>query len=416
MKKISQSNLCFNWKQIIRISISVYAIILLSAIKIYAQTPITITAADIPIPSPSYPMTVLSTGLTGPSSGTNQTWNYATSTVSNNTTVNFPPATDTFFTNAGVDVTLAVEKEFSYINGGSITMTLEEQWDLNSTGLYTKGYFSLGGYIDLGIVGLSNLDTLGYEDIKVMLNQPFAFMKFPYTANSSWYNASKANLDLIFTSPSNNLLKAPLLHQMNLYRKDSIIGWGKLQTYTPSGPSTPVDVLLRRTAKYTIDSFFVNGSTDSIGVMNYLNLTQGRRSDVSYFDDFLGKGDFRYLMRFVYTDSSYSTLSNTFLTPTLVAPASVRNMSKDSYAAIVYPMPAIGNEVNVQLIGKTIHSATYQIQDIQGRVRQQGETSMQANNTMKINLNSALANGQYIIQVLDEFKQTIVNQHMVIQR
>lgn len=215
-----------------------------------------------------------------PSNGNNQTWNYGSAAVIGapfNTTI--PPETDTFFTNLGVETYLFTTKPFG--NSGA-TWEYFEKWDFNSTGLYVKGYAAGASSSDLSPLGGLTTDSIGNDELKFVSSNPVAFYKFPMTMGSSWSTVSTNQFNTWISIAAQGLNHAPMAFKFITNRKDSIIGWGKLTCYTPSGPSIPYDVLMRKTMSYQQDSLMVNGSPDSTQINNFFSFTQGSKN--SFFN------------------------------------------------------------------------------------------------------------------------------------
>ena len=378
----------------------------------FAKSQITINAIDMPL-LPSYNMTNLDVS-SSPSNGNNQTWNYGSAAVIGAPFQhNYPPETDTFFSNLGVETYLLTTKPFG---NSAATWEYFEKWDLNSTGLYVKGYAAPAGSIDLSPFGGLTTDSIGSGELKFVSSNPVAFYKFPMTMGSSWSTVSTNQFNAWISIAAQGLNYAPMAFKFTTNRKDSIVGWGKLTCYTPSGPSIPYDVLMRKTMGYQQDSLLVNGSPDSTQVLNLFSFIQGSRNSYVNMIDFYRAGSFRPLMRFYYDiDTTFTMLSSITQNTDNVAPLGIGDHEKLLYSTFTYPNPSNNGQFNIQVFGKTVDKENYILTDFSGRTIQEGIAEFNQN-IFQLNFNSSIPNGTYNLSMMNEKGQKIIGEKLIFQR
>jgi hypothetical protein len=223
-------------------------------------------------------------------------------------------------------------------------------------------------------------------------------------------------IDMVLTMHGFGLDHVPLLQRYTYYRNDTIVGAGRMTVYTAQGASTPIDVLMRKTDQYTIDSFFVNGSPDSLNVMDTFHLQQHTYTDLGHFYDFLRKGDPKFLMRFDYSDSTYTTMIGVFECTDGLHALGISDLNAGSYSVLVFPNPSTGGEFNIIVSGRTIVEPIYIISDLTGRIVQQGQTSIDGKGLIKIAAQNTIENGDYLISVTDQSGKKVLSEKVSLQR
>lgn len=391
--------------------ITVFAFLLYANL---ASSQITLNASDMPWQQSFNFMNLNLAGMANPMSGSNQSWNYGNAVALGSPfQILYPAETDTFFTNLGVETFLLVSKPF----GNSIvTWEYFEEWDFNSTGLYVKGYAAPAGSIDLSPFGGLTTDSIGSGELKFVSSNPVAFFKYPMTMGSSWSTVSTNQFNNWISIAALGLNYAPMALKFTTFRKDSIIGWGKLTCYTTSGPSIPYDVLMRKTMGYQQDSLLVNGSPDSIQVNNLFSFTQGSKNSYLNQIDFYRAGNFRPLIRFAYgDDTTFTAPVNIIQNMDNLTPLGIGNYEKMLYSTFTYPNPSNNGQYNIQVIGKDIDQENYILTDISGRIIQGGIAHFNQN-VFQLNLNSSIADGNYILSMINDKGQLIITEKLMLKR
>jgi hypothetical protein len=161
---------------------------------------------------------------------------------------------------------------------GDIPLPSEYYYHLTGDGL-----FETGAYQSAQTLGIANFggpsDSIVFPGANVVFTAPAAILKFPCTYGQSWTANHVYNTPFKLTVASFTLSNAPALWVQWVYKTDSVVGWGQLTLPSTSGPSNPVDVLLIKTSRYTVDSYYINGSPAPAALLSGLNV---RQNDSNY--------------------------------------------------------------------------------------------------------------------------------------
>jgi hypothetical protein len=391
-------------------TITLFGLLLLSFMSL-AQ--ITIKSTDVPVPTATFNFDDISlTNPSAPTAGPNQNWNYSSYFGNNPFTIDYFAETDPFYTATGIDVYVQGFKNLT----PNLGYVVYNEYDFNSNGVFDSGLNVPYQAYSLAAFTGNNADSLVFPLQDYLVNSPRVLMHFPFTANSSWKSSSPRISNFNLTLTALGFTHVPGQHRYNLVRNDSIVGWGKLSVYTPTGPSIRYDVLMDKIEQYATDSFFLNGVPAPALFLNSFGVTQGQHTGDQYSYNFYRKGTYAYLMRIFYaSDKTYTTINAAYENSDDLL-TGVNNASAISYSSLVFPNPSNGGEINIKLIGKNISTATYTIADLSGRTVQQGLVTMQGGGLMQVRLNSQLANGNYFIMVNDEMLKEVVKEEISVQR
>lgn len=378
-----------------------------------AQSPITIQASDIPVPSSPFNMVSLPiTGLPATSLGTNQSWNYSAYIGSSPSQNEYLAETDSYFTNAGIDIYLDGTKSFN----SNFSYYISNEWDFNANAIDDKGYYVYPqNYSLLNFTG-NAADSLFMPEQKYILPTPRKIFSFPFSYQSHWASDSRRSTQFFLNVASYGLTQAPAEHAYHAMRSDSIVAWGKLKLYTASGPSAEVDVLVDKVATYAIDSFYLNGSPAPQALLTAFGVTQGQQTNTLYYYNFIRKNAVNYLMRLVYdSDPTYTTMTAAFVNTDNLAPTSVSSNEPTLYMSSVYPNPATANSIHVMIGGQAPEALTYTMLNMAGQCVQQGEVSNLASG-LELPIHAHLPNGIYTLTLNNKQQQAVVQHTFTLQR
>lgn len=355
---------------------------------------ITINATDIPVPSTFNCQDLSSNPLANPSTGNNQVWNYGTYSGTAFTNV-YTPETLSAFTSLGVDVYTASSKT---LTPGFIYYTYTEM-DFNSTSVKDVGLSLSAQAYDLSAFTGSTADSIIFPAQNVIAATPRTVMQFPFTANSSWESTSRRAVDFQLSVASASLSHTPGQQVFYSYRKDTIVGWGKLTVHAASGPSIQYDVLMDKIVAYNTDSFYLGGAPAPPTLMVAFNISQNQKNDSVCRYNFYRKGYYNYLYSIYYgSDASFTTPQNQYMHTDNLTPVGIDDMSTGGITTVLYPNPSSGKELNILVSGTQAAAGKYVISDLTGKTIQAGTVTGTTN--LHIDLDNAMNNGNYIITVL----------------
>jgi hypothetical protein len=380
---------------------------LLSGLSAFGQTAITITAADMPVPTGPYNYDRVTGLVPNVVPETNALWDYSTTFANMQDIADFYPELIPFFLDAGVDVYRLFFKNMTSDFGYEIY----QEFDFNANGIDDIAVDVLEqNYTLQPFTGNIN-DSIFIPAQSKIVGTPRRIIEFPFTANSTWSSSSRRVTDMVFNIPAFGLNYAPVQHAYTWVRNDSIVGWGKMRVYTPDGPSIDYDVLMDKISEHTVDSFYLGGAPAPLALLTAFGVAQGQKTEEIYRYNFYRKGSFGHLASFHYeTDETFSDVVDAFIgmdgLETAPPSATVENIS---YATVLYPNPSAGSELNIKFMGGQFELGSYEVFDTMGRLLKQGQ--LQANGSdVQLKMGEPLPSGNYYIQLKDKELRSIATQ------
>lgn len=392
-----------------------FSVLLICSTFIFGQSAITINATDIPVPNAPFNNVDITGLIPNPSPATNFFWDYGTFNSANTFTTNYVTETDPNYTALGIDVYLAGFKSLTTALPTNLGYNIYYEFDFNSQAIDDKAI-----YIDPQSYSLSSLtgntkDSLVIPVQGFLWGSPRRIMQFPFTYQSSWSSFSPRETNFFLTVTAAGLNKTPAKHLYAIFRKDTIVGWGKLRVYTPSGPSNYYDVLVDKINQYAIDSFYLNNAPAPQILLSSFGITQGQKSDYNNRYNVYRKGSFNYLFSTYYgkNDQNTTPLGEFFNTDNLLT--ATGNLNKDEYSVVVFPNPCTSDNINMLVSGYTKNIASYQISDMIGRTIASGKLNTNGG-SINLPIPGNCQNGNYIIYLNDDNGNQISNETFVLQR
>lgn len=360
---------------------------LIGTVATASQAQITLTMGNV-AQSPTFQANVSegSGTIDAPGHGANRNWDYSTLQADFSGPVNYRPATRTGFTGFT-----------RYYNGsaylGMIPLPSEYYTHITAEGLFEVGSYKLPQAVGVGSFSGNNADSLKFAGSNNIFSSPAPLLKFPCTYGSTW------NADHVFNTPFSLTVSAFFLNntpgsqRQRVYKTDSVVGWGKLILPTSSGPSNPADVLLIKTSKFYVDSYFLNGNPAPAALLTAFGLAQ---SDTSYqhsYEFYAAGGELPLLS--IWMDEDWEAFGFQYRSNGVfpLAGNSLQTQSRQVYPNPVqagqllrFGLPAISSQVHVSIL------------DMQGRqVHNWAGDAATAGNGIRIP--AALSPGRYIYSV-----------------
>lgn len=394
------------------------SVLLLTSNVLWSQAPISLNYSDFPVAVGTYTYNLIpGANVPAPASGTNQIWNYAALTSTDNQTLTYWEEIDPFYTAEGIDIYVSFFKELS--PALALGFKTFSELDLNEEGFAEEGIYVEEQSYPLGALTGNNSDNLSFPLQGFILNAPRQVMQFPMTAGSAWESTSRRAYNFTLKVTAFGLNNTPGQLVSTFVRKDSVVGWGKLRVYTPDGPSVPYDVLMNRTIQHSVDSFFLGGAPAPPALLNAFSVTQGQQSDVTHQYNFYRAENLNFLLRFNYeNDNTFTTPENVLVnTDNLSAdPSSTGDLQVATYSTVLFPNPSNGQRINLLIQGKTVAEASYTLTDVLGKTVQSGAAQPLSGNTLSFQVASELPAGTYILNVHDTAHHLIASEPISIQR
>jgi hypothetical protein len=379
----------------------ILSIIAATTLAASAHAQITITAADMPAASVTgaKPVILMNYLQPSPMAGANRTWRYDSMSRGSIRYYGFNSETNSFFTSAGVTHTTGVTKTMG-------RLTYPQNWKINYGSTEVK--YVGGSKGTFTPFGFSATDTLyGPTADSYLLSAPVYIAQFPIDYNDTWSSLSGRFVNN--WSMKTGSTTTPFSHVYRVWRRDSVVGWGKLRVTAVRGTtlvtSIAYDVLMTRSLQYAIDSFY-SGSTilaSSSPIMTNLSAVQGAMSDSTRNTFFYRKGSFVPLLWLFHSnvDAGYSGLAGAIVdSNTAIDFTSVGEVAAKQTTTVLYPNPAT-NVVNMMVTGINLADVEYTITDMTGKAVQTGKAELNGT-TVRVNINPSLMNGNYILYVADK--------------
>ncbi len=156
-------------------------------------------------------------------------------------------------------------------------------------GLDSEGWFELGRRIvgvSYSITALTGgpQDTLRFPDANVIYDGRTDDVKFPMNYGDEWMETRIELLPYELTVAAFGLNKTPGYRKRYFTQHRKISGYGKLTLANSDGtPTAPMDVLLVRVVRNTVDSIFLGGAPAPPQLMGAFGLTQGAMAADSFY-------------------------------------------------------------------------------------------------------------------------------------
>jgi hypothetical protein len=367
-----------------------------------AQAPITLTQSNFPALASSVEVYNLAstTGVTPPTLGANQTWNYggltATAQVSNSYSA--PTATPTF---AGTTRT------YTY----ALPLGPFQVQGVSSQALTASGLKYLGYNIPRQRFGLGTL-TGAATDSLVVPAQAVAvgstLVAFPTTVGTVTKNFYRLGTTGQLTVGLVGLNKTPLRLVQRVTSTDSVAGYGTLRVPTTGGTSAS-QVLLVRSRVIEVDSFYLAGQPAPDLLLGVLGVQQGAVSR-SYYDSFYRAGSAQAMLGLTYTSATYQTLASVVYSGEATLLATRAGLAATVGGLSAYPNPLAQGPLLLLAGNGSQAVVTLTVRDVLGRPLATGRGQLGQPTTLL----AGLPPGTYLLEIGTADGQRAV-QHIAVQ-
>ncbi len=268
------------------------------------------------------------------------------------------------------------------------------------------------GYSISALTGLPT-DSLFINSQNMVYSSPYTKIAFPATYNSSWSSDYNSDLNFLLSLAALSYSHAPCILRRYTTEKDSVTGWGKMRILDAYGsPSMYLNVLQVKTIITTTDSFFINGTPFSNGLLVYLSLTQGN-TNTTYQQNYYRPQEVTPLAQVTFTDAAYtqpkSATTHVQRLETINA-VPILNTNKIK----IYPNPVSGNNVSIDMPAATCNEWSYELKNSTGAAVTTGLLHTNGNHA-QFPLPPSLAPGTYYLQLNNNGNQICIEQIEVIR-
>ena len=276
---------------------------LLASSAAYAQSPITITAAQYPATAASVdrfqPAAVA--GVAAPSKGANQVWDYRNLTPQGSVVVNT-------YASAGTTPPFA-----GSVRSYALPLALGP-FTVNSTayeGFDAVGFAQLGTAVPAQSFSLTATtgvpgDVLSVPAQNIATN--LLRLPLPLTSTTRVVRDSRVVSNALLTAALLGYNQAPFRYVQRVTTVDSVAGWGTLRIPVAGSAtgSAPLPVLLVQRRVVQQDSFYLNGQPALALILAGLGQTQGNKT-YSFQQAFYRQNAAQYVLGLTYASSAFTT-------------------------------------------------------------------------------------------------------------
>lgn len=322
--------------------------------------------------------------------------------------------TFTASTNATWDLTTAGDSSRYFIPGGAATATsafpnatfyndahynfavlgyqIQDMKNVAASGIVTYGVHVDRQAISLAPFTGSTSDSVVFPLQDVVFSTPERQEKYPMTIGDSWTDPIKYTTDFNLTIAAYSLNNTPGERHVELTINNKVIGWGKMRVNDEKGnPTGYMDVLMVRSERKVIDSFFLGGNPAPAQLLTAFGLSQGQ-TQTRYSYTFRRAGEYAPLLEVVYADNTYTTIDQCDVHEDRLKPTAINTISKEQIN--VYPNPVTNNTFTVK-VGTSYSELNYQLYNIAGQMLTAGKVTTNG----VVSLQKALHTGTYFIKL-----------------
>jgi Secretion system C-terminal sorting domain len=341
-------------------------------------------------------------GITLPSRGNNQTWDF--SSVRDSTTDIYysggitQPATTrpSVFSSATLET-----NRFSYFQNFGIPT--RSYYMLNTTGYSLIGdSIGFSRFPLLALTG-NTADSLTFPAASRKRSTPERLHVFPITSTSSNTTTSNYTTNFLLKASVFGLNNTPGYQSHTNIEKDTTLGWGTLKLRNPAtGGVLNFNVLLQLKTIIGIDSFYLAGQPAPGALLTQFGLQQGQKDTFSIFS-FIGLG-FKAPHMSIETNGNQTQVGRAFraILPNLGLLSPTRETNDYTVATKVFPNPT-SQGITFEFDKKS--SADWQIMiynSVGQIVKWHRVSATMGTISERVNLDASMITGQYFYNIIDE--------------
>jgi hypothetical protein len=335
-----------------------------------------------------------------------ETWDFGNVFMPFLETLQYPNATDPFFT------PLCQSYRTASRTALGATIPVQYYWTKNTEYFGEKGWKLSQSSANLSAYTGNASDNVVFPEQRQLFDVSREILRFPATYGQINHTDSRRVMNFNLSIAAYGLNNTPGQLVTHLHRADTIVGYGQMRVYTPQGPSIYYEVLAMKSWQYELDSFYLAGQPAPQALMDAFGLSQNQNDDSDkanrlYFYRENNSAPF-LLMNF--GSNPFQFYTGIFIHGDNLQVASNEELEKESYQVFIYPNPSNGNSVTIQYFGINLNNVNYTIRDINGRVVQSVKNQLIHGNKIEIQMNDEISDGYYFVEVVDSENKLIGNE------
>ncbi len=371
----------------------------LNALAFGAVAQITINKSDYPRGTAfiGHFTVATQTGITLPTEGPAQIWDFATGITADS--IHSPQYLDA---SADPDFPSALNRrDFSILFQGFLIPN-ERYEAIDANGWYRYGYkLGAADYSLATITGNAN-DSLHFLAKNDIYAGRADLLQFPLDYQDSWVNSHIETIDFELTVSGSVPPRTPGNRQRMVTLDREVVGHGTLRIPRADGsPSQPFDVLLIKSIKTEVDSFFVNGSPASSQLLGAFGLIQGET--IVYESYIFYRKDFGFpVMGMSIVNGQVGRLDYR---------SDAATVSLDEFSSLnakTFPNPvAAGGLLQIEMGNAEHGTGDFEVLDITGRTVYRAANQDFSDGIFRHSLPEDLARGSYFFKIINGKGQSL---------
>lgn len=380
---------------------TLYLFLFVLTTQVQAQVVIT---EDFPRPGNYLDIRIVGdfTGTTPPSEGMNQTWDYTWLTNEGNAIFSYTAVMD------NPDFPEAFSSASSNIGFSGLNATGNVYSVLDSEGWYEIGIDIQAATFPLGLLSGNNADTLYYIGGPSYYEGRYDFLQFPMSYGSTWTQTNKEITPMELSVAGFDLLKTSAsLEKTNISTRE-VVGEGTIRIPKPDGTSSaPIEVLLLKAERMSIDSTFLAGAPAPAPLLNAFLITQGNTHEFLNY--------FFYSPLFPGPILHYS-VSGGFINYNPAAADIVTAIQEaEKMGTNYFPNPIQAGQTLTIQAEQPIAEGYISLMDLSGREVYQKHFVSSTGYAIKMDIPTTFNQGMYIYHLLDKHKNAVGHGKLIVQ-
>ena len=376
--------------------------LLATSLTATAQSPITLTQSNFPALPTAVEMynAASPAGVTPPTLGANQTWNYGGLVAAGQATKAYSaPTTTPAFS--------GTTRTYTY----SLPLGPFQVQGVTSQALTSSGLKYLGYNIARQRFGLATVTGVATDSLVVPAQAVpvgATLVTFPTTVGTVNKNFYRSGTTGLLTVGLVGLSKTPLRLVQRVTSTDSVAGYGTLRVPTTGGTAAS-QVLLVRSRVVEVDSFYLAGQPAPALLLGFLGVQQGTVTR-SYYDNFYRAGSSQPVLSFDYTSATYQTLQGVAYSGEASLLATRPSLATTVGGLSAYPNPLAQGPLTLVAGNGSQALVTLTVRDVLGRQLAAGRGQL----GQPTSLLAGLPQGTYLLEIATPDGQRAV-QHVAVQ-
>ena len=343
------------------------------------------------------------TGVTLPTKGVNQTWDYSALRDSTSDLYYYGYITQPVTSPRPMAFSNAVLQANHVTNFQAFQIPTRSYYQLNTSGYGLMGDSLAATRFSLQAITGGSTDSLSFPTNVHVYPSPTYQYRFPMTMSSAWSSTQRVLTNFALKVGAFGLNNTPGQSISRGSYSDTIVGWGTLKLRHPSTGATLSFNALLDVHKFVVqDSFLLNGEAAPALLLNAFGLTQGRKDTTTRYY-FYGAGFKAPLLSF-YSNNAETQIVNIFraLLPNLGLTTKNNELVDLEVATSVFPNPTTEGVI-FEFDKTTVADWRVFVYNAAGQIIKNEYVSGDSGRVQySTRFDHSLSNGTYFYQIIDE--------------